>query len=302
MELRQLQIFLRVAEEQSISRAAELLHLAQPSVSQAIRQLESELRGELFLRSRRGVSLTAAGHSLVEPARQMLRDLVVAKESVADVLGLKGGNLHIAAVPALAVDPLAPMLGAYRRRYPDVKLHIIDPADVADTPSYVRSGRCEIGLVENIAPQPGLCLHELDAQEIVLILPPGAAVATDQVSWEELARFEFVTSPPGRSVSRSRLDYIFGKTGKELRICVESDHRTAISEFVLAGAGAALLRRPLAAAIVERGARAYPLQPRLEHQVTLIHRDRTLSPAARAFVRLASLQSGRGEPECSSYR
>ena len=298
MELRQLEIFLRVAEEQSISRAAELLHLAQPSVSQAIRQLERELRGDLFLRSRRGVSLTAAGEALVEPARQMQRDLAVARESVGDVLGLKGGNLHIATVPALAVDPLAPMLGAFRRRHPEVTLRIIDPADVADTPTYVRGGRCEIGFVEGLSAQTGLCFHQLDAQEIVLVLPPGAAVVADSMRWEDLARFEFVTSPPGRSLSRSRLDYIFGKTGKELRISVESDHRTAVGEFVLAGAGAALIRRPLAAALIERGARIYPLEPRLEHQVALIHRDRTLSPAARAFVRLACAQSGAAEPEC----
>lgn len=288
MELRQLEIFLHVAEHESISRAAELMHLAQPSVSQAIKQLERELRGELFLRSSRGVRLTAVGTALLEPARQILRDLSVARESVGQVLGLKGGTLDIVSVPALAIEPLASLIGLYRKQYPEVLIRVVDPADIADAPSYVRSGRCEIGLMENMSPERELCNHELEAQEIVLVLPPGAAVSPAPVSWEDLSRFEFVTSPPGRSVSRSRLESIFERTGKQLRICVESDHRTATADFVLAGAGAALLRRPIAEAMEKRGARICSLEPTLEHEVTLIHRRGSLSPAARAFVDLVA--------------
>ncbi|GLB69498.1 LysR family transcriptional regulator [Arthrobacter mangrovi] len=292
MDRRQLEIFLSVVENESISRAAEALHLAQPSVSQAIKQLEREVRGELFLRSTRGVRPTAAGEALIEPARQVLRDLSVALESVGHVLGLRGGTLDIVSVPALAIDPLASFVGSYRRSFPDVQVRVIDPPDVSDAPAYVRSGRCEIGLVEDMTPEPELCIHELAGQEIVLVLPPGAAVGSGPVSWEDLSLFEFVTSPPGRSVSRSKLEQIFSRTGKQLRVCVESDHRTAIADFVMAGAGAALLRRPISEPLAAQGARVRPLNPPLLHQVTLVHRRRSLSPAARAFVGLATKGTG----------
>lgn len=291
MEIRQLEIFLAVVENASISRAAELLHLAQPSVSHAVRQLERELRGELFIRSTRGVRPTTAGEALVGPARQVLRDLTIARENVGHVLGLRGGTLDIISVPALAIDPLASFVGSYRKLYPDVQIRVVDPVDVSDVPAYVRSGRCEIGLIEEGAGVPGeldLCVHPLAGQEIVLVLPPGAAVGSGPVSWEDLSLFEFVTSPPGRSVSRGRLEQIFARTGKKLRVCVESDHRTAIADFIMAGAGAALLRRPISEPLEARGARVRPLDPPLVHQVNLVHRVQALSPAARAFVELAA--------------
>jgi DNA-binding transcriptional LysR family regulator len=287
MDARQLRFFLSVVEHGGITRAAASLHVAQPSLSHSIKQLERELRGELFVRTTRGVQLTAAGRSLVEPARQVLRDLMIARDCVSDVLGLRAGTLDVVAVPALAIDPLSQMVGRYRQRFPDVRVRVADPEDVDDPAALVRSGECEIGLVENVAGDE-LEVYELESQEVVLVLPPGSPVAAGPVSWGELAQYEFVTSPLGRSVSRSRLEQIFADTGRELRICVESDHRTAIADFVMAGAGAALLRRPIAEGMRERGARVRDLEPAITHRVRLIHRRDVLGPAARAFVTLGT--------------
>ena len=288
MDPRQLEIFLAVVEEGGMTRAAAALRIAQPSLSYSIKQLERELRGELFIRTARGVRLTAAGRSLVEPARQVLRDLSVARESVSAVLGLRGGTLDVVAVPALAVDPLAGMIGRYRQQFPDVRIRVVDPEDVDDVAAQVRSGRCEIGLVEDVAASAELEVYELASQDVVLVIPPGLPEVLGPVSWEDLAQYEYVTSPPGRSVSRSRLEQIFASTGRELRICVESDHRTAVADFVLAGAGAALVRRGLAESLLQRGAQIRALDPGLTHRVTLIHRKDVLGPAASAFVTLAT--------------
>ena len=293
MDARQLEFFLAVVEQGGITRAAATLHVAQPSLSHSIKQLERELRGELFVRTARGVELTSAGRSLVEPARQVIRDLAVARESVSAVLGLRGGTLDVVAVPALAMCPLAGMVGRYRRRYPDVRVRVVDPADVDDAAALVRSGGCEIGLVEDVAPSAELEVHELESQEVVLMLPPGSRIGPGAVRWDDLARYEYVTSPPGRSVSRSLLRQIFASTGQQLRICVESDHRTANADFVLAGAGAALVRRPIADSLRQRGAVIRDLDPMVTHRVTLIHRRDVLGPAARAFRTLAKAQRER---------
>ena len=288
MDPRQLEYFLAVVEEGGMTRAAAALRIAQPSLSYSIKQLERELRGELFVRTARGVQLTSAGRSLVEPARQVLRDLSVARASVRAVLGLRGGSLDVVAVPALATDPLASMVGRYRRRFPEVRLRVVDPEDVDDAAAQVRSGRCEIGLVEDVVASAELEVYELASQDVVLVLPPGSPPEAGPVDWDDLAQYEYVTSPRGRSVSRSRLEQIFARTGRELRICVESDHRTAVGDFVLAGAGAALMRRGIAESLVRLGAHIRHLDPVLTHRVTLIHRKDVLGPAASAFVAVAT--------------
>jgi DNA-binding transcriptional LysR family regulator len=287
MDARQLQVFLAVVEHGGITRAASALHVAQPSLSHSIKQLERELRGELFVRTKRGVQLTAAGRSLVEPAQQVLRDLTVARESVRDVLGLRGGTLDIVAVPAMAINPLAPLIGRYRERFPEVLIRVLDPADVGDAAALVRSGVCEIGVVDDVVPGAGLEAYDFEPQEMCLVLPPGSSIGPGAVTWDELGKYEYVTGTPGRSVSRAVLERIFAQTGRELRICVESDHRSTIADFMLAGAGAALLRRPIAEGLRDRGAQVRDLAPAVAHRVHLIHRKDIVGPAARAFVTLA---------------
>ncbi|MFD0656241.1 LysR family transcriptional regulator [Thermocatellispora tengchongensis] len=85
--MRQLEYFLAVVDHGGFNRAAKALYIAQPSLSQAIRNLEKELAGPLFHRIGRRVVLTDAGHALIEPARQVIRSVEVAQASVASVRG-----------------------------------------------------------------------------------------------------------------------------------------------------------------------------------------------------------------------
>ena len=87
--------------------AARRLRVAQPSLSQAVRGLESELGAELFDRVGRGVRLSAAGEALVGPARRVLRAINEARDAITGVVELKTGRLELAALATLAVDPMA---------------------------------------------------------------------------------------------------------------------------------------------------------------------------------------------------
>src|ERR1700760_1075314 len=101
MDLRRLRLFLAVVDGGGMTRAAQSEHVSQPSVSQAIRELEAELRTPLFRR----VVLTVAGEALVEPARQVLRDVETGRAAVESVAGLTAGRLDLGALPTLAADP-----------------------------------------------------------------------------------------------------------------------------------------------------------------------------------------------------
>ncbi len=105
MDARQLGYFLAVVDHGGFGRAADQIHIAQPSLSQAIANLERELGVQLFHRVGRGVVLSEAGRQLVEPARQVLRDLDVARAAAQSVKGLQTGRLDLVSMPSPGSSP-----------------------------------------------------------------------------------------------------------------------------------------------------------------------------------------------------
>jgi len=285
MDLRRLRLFLAVVDGGGMTRAAELEHVSQPSVSQAIRELETELGTALFHRVGRRVVLTPAGESLVEPARQTLRDVETGRAAVEAVAGLDAGRLDLVALPTLAVDPLAPLVGAFRLAHPGVDLALADPADATEIISLVASGACELGITAEAVTTAGLASHSLGRQDLLAVLPPGTCAARS-LSLASLASFPLVTAPPG-TTTRRQLEEAFADAGIVPRVAVVASQREAILPLVLAGAGATLYPRPLAEQAAVLGAVVAPLRPRLTRPVWLFHRDGPLSPAASAFVDLA---------------
>lgn len=284
MDSRALGYFLAVVDAGGVTPAAAALHLAQPSLSQAIRKLEREVGCPLFHRVGRGLVLSAAGQALVSPARQVLRDLRTATESVQAVLGLQGGRLDIATLPTLAVDPVAHLAGRFRREHPAVTLRLVDPVDAAAVGDLVRSGDCELGVTDSPPPDPGLRTRLVGRQRLLVVLPPGSDPAGTPLRLDRAAELSWVASPAGTS-TRTLLEQSLAAVGTTPRIAVETAHREAVVPLVLAGAGATLLPEPLAAEAARRGAVVRSTRPEITRDVALVHRDGPLSPAAAAFLR-----------------
>src|SRR3954469_8538052 len=171
MDLRRLRLFLAVVDGGGMTRAAEAEHASQPSVSQAVRELELELGALLFHRVGRGLVLTAAGEALVEPARQVLRDLETGKAAVEAVAGLAAGRLDLVALPTLAADPVAPLVGAFRVAPPGVDLALAAPADAPALVPLVASGECEVGITAEPVVDPALSSYALVRQDLLAVLP-----------------------------------------------------------------------------------------------------------------------------------
>src|SRR6185312_15051513 len=110
MDSSRLRHFVAVAEHGGFSAAAREVYVSQPALSFAVRELEAEVGVALFVRHGRRVRLTSAGEALLEPARQVLRDLATGQAAVEAVAGLEAGTLSLASLPTLAADPLAPMV------------------------------------------------------------------------------------------------------------------------------------------------------------------------------------------------
>src|SRR3954451_3597915 len=166
MDLRKLRLFLGVVDGGGMTRAAEAEHVSQPSVSQAIQELERELGTPLFHRVGRRVVLTPAGEALVEPARQVLRDVDTGRAAVDAVSGLTAGRLDLVALPTLAVDPVAPLVGAFRVMHPGIDIALGDAPDAAALVELVASGECELGITAEPVTDPGLVSHPLARQDL----------------------------------------------------------------------------------------------------------------------------------------
>lgn len=283
VERRQLEYFLAVVAHGGFTGAARALHVSQPSLSHAIATLEGEVGGRLFHRLPQGAVLSPAGHALVGPARQVLRDLQTAATSVREVLGLEGGRLDVAAQTALAVDPLAAMVGGFLREHPRVDVRVSAP-DRSDVEQMVRTGECELGLLRAGTVTGDLAGLDLLTQDLLLTLPPGhAAPTTAPTPHRELVGLSFVTSPPG-TLARDVLDDTLHGVDAVPRIAVETAHRAMLAPLVVAGAGAALLPRAMAVDAAAQGASVVPTDPPLHVRGRLVWRRGPLSPAARAFA------------------
>jgi DNA-binding transcriptional LysR family regulator len=176
MELRQMRTFVAVAEELHFRRAADRLHMAQPSVSQQIRTLEAELGIALFDRNRRGASLTAAGAAFLEEARQVLaradRAAAVARATGAG----QRGRLRLSLTRSLTGGIAGAIVDEYRDRYPDVDLEL----SVGNTMLHVEqlhAGDIDVGFVRPPLQDPGLEELSLGREPMVCVLPRGHRLA-----------------------------------------------------------------------------------------------------------------------------
>ncbi|HEV3328118.1 MAG TPA: LysR family transcriptional regulator substrate-binding protein, partial [Acidimicrobiales bacterium] len=185
----------------------------------------------------------------------------------------------------LAVDPMAPLLGAFRSCYPAVSITLLDPEDTADVVDLVRTGRCELGLVGEARSTAGLLATPLGAQAFLAVLPPGTP-HLEGLGVDDLAAMPLVAPPKGSS-SRDLLDSVLAARGHRATVVVESAQREALLPLVLAGAGAALVPTALAEFGRRLGCEVVPLEPPVGRPVTVVRREADLTPAAAAFLGLA---------------
>ena len=176
MELRQLRSFVAVAEELHFRRAAERLHLAQPSVSQHVRLLEAELGARLFHRNRRGVTLTAAGTTLLSEARELLAHADRAAVRTRAVGLGQEGRLRLSLTRSLTGGIAGAIVDEFRARYPDVELDLTVGSTMLHI-EQLNAGDIDVGFVRPPLEDPRLEELVLEREPLVCVLPEGHALA-----------------------------------------------------------------------------------------------------------------------------
>lgn len=289
MDSRRLQQFVAVVDHGGFTAASKATFISQPALSLAVKELEAELGTPLFDRIGKRIQLTVAGAALLGPARQVLRDLETGRAAVTAVVGLESGALSLASLPTLAADPMAALVGRFRRLHPGVRVDLAAPEDTRELFELVESGEAELGLTDALGIPETLEWTGLGSQVLVFILPPGTA--TGGSTSATLIDFEdtlFVASPAGTS-SRRLLEERLEAAGLEPKLAVVTAQRDAILPLVLAGAGAALVPESMALVAERLGAVIARPHPSASRELALVYRPGALSPAAARFAELAAI-------------
>ncbi|HEX6467920.1 MAG TPA: LysR family transcriptional regulator [Streptosporangiaceae bacterium] len=286
MELLHLRYFQTVARREHISRAAEELRVAQPSLSRTISRLENELGVPLFDRNGRRIRLNRFGALFLARVDRVLGELDAARREVADAAGLEHGTVSIAAENLQA---LADLLAAFLGRHPGVNVRLSQ----SSAPVMLRrlaAGEVDVCVASQPLTGPHLRSVELLREDVLLAVPSNHPLAgRSRVRVSELAGEPFVSTRSGYW-QRDLLDRLFAGAGLEPAIACEGDEPAAIRGLVSAGLGVGLLP-----AVARRATSGPPVAwleidaPDCHRALRLVRRDDAyLSAAARRFYDLAT--------------
>ena len=288
MDINQLEVFLSVAHEKSFSRAAEALHRTQPAVSQAIRRLETELGEQLFDRSSKDGTMTAAGRVLYDFAQQMMNLRHHAHSAIRELRDLHRGKLSFSA-NEYTVMGLLPLIPIFRARHPHIKIEV-KRSLASRIPSEILGRDVEMGVVSFKPAEEAIKSVPLMIDELALIVAMDHPLAGKKVvSVRELGAEAFIAHNVP-SPYRERVIKTFEKHRTPLNISLEMPTLEAIKRLVESGMGVALVPRLAAQDEIARKQLAglTVREMRLERRLHLIFRKgATLSHAAKAFLRVA---------------
>ena len=285
MELRQLAYFVAVAEERNFTRAAKRIPIAQPAISQQVRRLEAELGEALFLRDRRGTTLTPAGEALLPHARTALQAAEGGREAVAALGGLLTGRLAVGLVHPLPDRRLPRLLGAFHRAHPGIELTLLEGQTDALLAA-LAAGQLHAALVGQgryDRPPPDLEALPVAREPVVVAVHPTHPLAgRGQVPLRAL-RAEPMVTLTRASKLRSTLETACQAAGFAPRIVAETSELGVMVELAAEQLGVAVL--PASGLADAAGlVRLRLTHPTLDRRILLVWRPATSPPAARAFL------------------
>jgi DNA-binding transcriptional LysR family regulator len=286
MTIRQLEVFLAIAHAQSFSRAAERIHLSQPTLSEHMKELEEELGVPLFIRHSRSVSLTEAGRVFEDYATRVVATLAAGRHAIAELDGLKRGSIVVGASTTPGTYVLPARIAKFREQYPGitVALRIGNSRTVEER---VRDGEVDLAVIGGhvLAPTER-CIAAGILDELQLIVPPDYPVKERVLSPARLARERLLIREEG-SATRQATERALREAGVTMRPAMELDHTETIKRAVMAGLGVAFVSRYAVEDEVRSGRlRALPVQRmKIRRHFHVIHDERRpLSASARAFI------------------
>lgn len=290
MELRQLQYVVQIAAEKNFSRAAEKLHIAQPSLSQQLSKLEKEIGVLLFRRTTNSVELTHAGTVFTNKAAAILDAVEQLRQEMDDLAQMRKGRLVVGSLPITGSHVLPLVLPVFQARYPEIEVVLVEDS-TSRLEQLTASGQTDLSLLSLPLGDPALAYEPLIEEEIVLAVPPAHRLAPEDaypagIPAGELNREPFIVLKKGQGFRQITHD-LCAQAGFEPRIVFESSNIETVQSLVAAGMGIAFVPSMVARAQGSPFAPVYkPLASRPSRTLVMASRKgRYLSKASNAFIR-----------------
>lgn len=289
MELRQLRYFVAIVDHGSLSRAALVLHVAQPALTQQLRQLEEELGAQLLHRSAQGVLSTDAGKVFYEHAQAILKQVADARSAVTQSATRPSGSVTLGLPHSISGALALPLLTAARARYPEITLQLTEEL-TGNLSEQLKSGRANLAVLFDDGQLGPFACTALVEEQMYFICRADATYAGARATLSLAEALEVPLILPGLQHGvRPRIESMARGAGLRVANVIEINSIAILKSAILAGMGATILPVAPVLAEIERGAlRALPIHsPAIARSVALCaSKNIPLTNAAAAISRL----------------
>lgn len=289
LNLHKLDIFLRVAELGSFSRAAESLLMTQSAVSHHIRDLERQLGSQLFHRQQRGVTLTEAGEKLQEYGVQITALIASAEQELTDLTQINNGEVHIGATPGISASLLPDCILLFQEEFPRLTV-AMQTGTSTEVIELLQSGKIEVGIIEGELEESidrSIQIQRIhDIQQKVIIGPKHPWWGRAEVNLAELDNQEFVMRQPN-SQTRIWLDRELKKHHVHPHVSTVFDNIDSIKRSVIRSTGLTIMPAySVQDELAQGSVQALSIQGQpLQRTLKLVwYKNRPFSPTATAFL------------------
>jgi len=285
MDFDQLHTFLEIVRLKSFSKAAQTCFRTQPAISAQIRQLEQDLKSDLFERFGSRISLTTAGKLFAEYAEQMMDLKRRAQDAIHELEIVPRGELVIAANEATCMYMLPAVFSAYKELFPAVQLQV-NRSYGSRVVEAVMENVADFGLRQLPVNEKRVQTVEVFKDEVQLIVPADSPLgAKKSVTCQDVAGEHLLL--PQSGTTRARLDAWFEPVENRLKVSMELDSSEMMKRFVMAGLGLTFLAVSNCREDIQAGRLcAVPLapEPMIRRTVLVYRKDKALSKAALGFI------------------
>lgn len=287
MDTRRLKSFIVIVDTGSITRAADILHIAQPALSQRLAALEEHFQQKLLIRSQHGVTMTAAGRAVYRHAQIILRQLELAQADVQAAGDTLAGKVSVGLIPFSSAATLsADLLLETRRRYPGILLHLTESVGQTYSQMLV-NGQLDIALLHGQGPIKGVHFAPVMEEEFQLVAHPrfGFVASGDPLPIAALDDLPFLLPPPYNFVRRA-VDLAFMRARASLNVVAEIEVVRTLAQVVGAGVGVTIVPKAVSERLqaeAEETLVIRALSPLIQETLSLCVCDQSeLSDPARA--------------------
>lgn len=285
MEIRQMLYFVTVVRRSSFSEAAKELHLSQPSLSKAIKNLEAEIGFRLLERTTKQVKLTESGRVIYRRALQMLQEAEILQEEIKEVKWNGSGKVRIGMIESVK-NWIPSILHWYQQAFPAMQVQLLEVLGREDVERALRHYEVHVCLTNQFIDAPDIWTTPLYEEELAVIMHPGHRLAEiETLTLADLADETFIITSVGLQ-TREDIFEAFAKEGVQMNIQYEVERFETIIELVRANIGISIIPKNYFKNHKDRSIRIHAVEAEaLTRTVYLAYlKNRYMPPAIEALI------------------